>query len=776
MKKKISSAIDKIKSNQDLTDMKGALEEIKSILDLRKEKNNTLVIFLTDGSLTLADIPLPEQEDEKPKRDKTTRSGDEESVRTAPDTSASHDAVSPAAGNIKYDKGSRDSSGAIIKKGLMAQEDKTESSSDNKSYLEQYRKDLKDLCYRYRNDGIVIDPIAFTNEADLSLLEEIASITRGACYKAEEAKDLRVSFIEILKSITSRFIKVHEQTGDPDITGELAIGKYIREMIVIGLKNNFNSIPQISITGPSGEDAVYDDVIDEGIFRIVKIKSPDEGIWSYQIAGDAVFVYDMFYTNLLEPSYSLFLTGAQLILKAGMSDLIEAGFSKNTGDFKIAANITDPKGSFKEGVELLDDGKDPDENADDGIFTGIFKETDSKGFYTIDFIINNIPTGSSASRNITLEMMELPVIITFMEPSDNFYITEKPVDVRVGLEKNPDYSGSFDINDYKLTYNATGANGEKALDLVLLDSGSGSDEKAGDGLYSASYLNTETEGKYTLEFFIRDASEMNIPAFTGKEASFELRNTPPVAITFENNLFTGEPTSMAVSFEDLSAGTFNYSLTAPDGTVSDGALYDDGNAGNMDKVSGDGIYSASLGNTGEIGNYSISLDALYKPGESDILVKADAGFKKEFQVTGPEGEIAFNDGIKTSQAYFTITSQSEQPNTLSIDRQDFNRDYLDNGIVRSIKISGSTDIKAGEDTKIILDVGLADEVGGGQYKISVPVSINADSSTDIDFTLVVEEVFPAYLMWIVIGASVLAAVVIFFFVYFLYIRPRKRGY
>ncbi len=70
--KSISAAISKIKSDQDITDMKGALTKIKQMLDSRETKKKTVVIFLTDGSLTVDDIPAPTQEEQKPPRETTT--------------------------------------------------------------------------------------------------------------------------------------------------------------------------------------------------------------------------------------------------------------------------------------------------------------------------------------------------------------------------------------------------------------------------------------------------------------------------------------------------------------------------------------------------------------------------------------------------------------------------------------------------------------------------------------------------------------------------------
>jgi uncharacterized protein with von Willebrand factor type A (vWA) domain len=53
----IRASLDNIKSDQPLTDMKAAFLKAQEILEAREQKNNSALIFLTDGALTLDDIP-----------------------------------------------------------------------------------------------------------------------------------------------------------------------------------------------------------------------------------------------------------------------------------------------------------------------------------------------------------------------------------------------------------------------------------------------------------------------------------------------------------------------------------------------------------------------------------------------------------------------------------------------------------------------------------------------------------------------------------------------
>jgi hypothetical protein len=161
--KEISAAIDKIQSNQALTDMKLALQTIKQKLDERNQQKKTMVIFLTDGSLTLADIPPEEQSEERTERD-TDKPG-------SPD-----DGQNP----VEIDRKSA-SSGADSGKGRDLETAEKPGQKDD--YLENYKKELTDLCYEYKKSQIIINPIAFTGEADIGILQQMADITGGVCYR-----------------------------------------------------------------------------------------------------------------------------------------------------------------------------------------------------------------------------------------------------------------------------------------------------------------------------------------------------------------------------------------------------------------------------------------------------------------------------------------------------------------------------------------------------------------------------------------------------------------
>jgi len=755
----ISAAISKIQSNQDITDMKGALTKIKQVLDSRQTKKKTVVIFLTDGSLTIDDIPAPGQDVEKPAREETTETTSQDGTGVRP---------------VKDKKVQQNSSEDL--KYLAAGENK-DTVLSQEEYLDNYKKELIDLCYKYSDEGITIYPIAFTQEADISLLEQMAAITGGICRQAKEAKDIRVSFIEILKNITSRFIKIKEQADAADLSSTIPIGGYIKDLIVIGLENNFNSVPQIMLTTPSGKPAAYDDYTEESLFKIAKVISPQEGDWIYKIKGDAIFVYDIMDTFISDPQYTVYTSDASLPLNLDILKNDREKLEKFVSDFKISANVLDPGGDVAETTDLFDDGSNADSKAADGIFTGNLKGQGLKGHYTINFLVSHIPTGSVASKNISLEFVDLPGKITVIEPSKENYNSDHPVTVEVKLDKNEIVKQNLDPANYKLTFSLMGPSGDKVQDLALLDNGQGADRQSGDGIYSATLQNTTLEGFYEIEFFIRDASIMTVPACTAIKAGFNLSKAPALKISVENNLFVTGKTIIRANFEDNSPSEFKYFITAPDGTESSGVLADDGNTANGDLKAADGVASIILGGPGVMGVYKIKVQAEYKTETgATVPVSSEADFGKELSISKPDGIVQFAENTTTGQATFKVVSQSASAKQISIDLQKFNNKELDNRIIKSVKINGNKTLDAGSESSVVLAIELEDKVKIGNYKIVIPLMVDENSFDSVQFDISVPQAAPQYFIWIVIGAVFLAIAAIILFVYFLYIRPKKRGY
>lgn len=517
--KEISAAISKIKSNQGLTDMKGALERIKNLLDERQEKKKTVVIFLTDGSLTISDIPPQKSEKETMDRDTTRTTQSQQDSGDSP----------------------RDST--------QSQDDKTDQVlKGEEDYLTSYKKALLDLCYEYKKSGIVINPIAFTSEAEIEILEKMASITGGVCYKPQKATDLKEPFIDILKDLSKRFIKIENQEKQGKLSGIIDVKDYIKELVVISLKNNFNRSPSVALKDPSGASASYDEVIKEDILNIVKINSPAEGSWSYAVDGDGIFVYDIVDYILNEPKFLFYTSGATVPLKATIQEGQDKHYTNNIDDFTLNALISFHGSSQAENIELKIIQNDENNEDSQSILSGSFIAKESGGHYDIAFVMTHLSTDSASIRNASIDIYDFPLKISVVEPSESSYIIGQEIKIVLNAQIDSKSSDAPDDGVYLMTFNVYGLQGIIARDIMLLDNGIGADEKAGDNLYSGSYSNTSVKDIHRIEFFISDigqASEMTEEVSTGLFAEFELteEKEPQTTAETEEKL----PTETSVS-------------------------------------------------------------------------------------------------------------------------------------------------------------------------------------------------------------------------------------
>jgi hypothetical protein len=773
---KISKAIDEIKSDQKITDMKGALAEIKNILDGRPEKRKTAVIFLTDGALTINDIP-PQSAGEnadKTGHEKSGRGENSQNENPGPITS-------PEEGTGKNLSSSNSGNENITK--------------SQKQYLEEYKKELLDLCYIYKRDNISIYPIAFTKEAEVELLDQMASITYGASWKAETASEIRNIFIEILKHITSRFIKIEDQKDSSPIIGQVELGDYIKEFVVLALKNKMGANLSVKVLSPSGKEPDYDTVINESAFKIVKIIKPQSGKWSYEIKGDAVFIYDIMDSNILEPRDSIYLTNSQIPLKIELGGSTDPQTVIKPKDFKISCKLEDPLGNKKNDIQLLDDGKGFDDKADDGIFSGNLEKVSQQGNYNIEFDILNTLTGAEALKKINFEVIKLPVEPVVLEPKDSVYLFNIKIPVKVML-KQIEEQEYIDYNEYQIFFNIKYPDGRVAEDLLLQNNGVGDDEKSNDNTFSSSINKPTQEGNYSLEFFIQHIPTMTAPANAGQKIDFKVSRTSEIEINIGNNLIVGTPAIINANFADYSKGDFKYELVNPDGKTIEGELKDDGSAESSDVKKDDGIYSAILEDLDQLGEYKIIIESIYtgksvsgesvssessnpQPGESNStennnLLKAESKFNKDFKFEGIPEKIKFDSSSKLQELSFKVISSSNSDSEITIDQQKLSNEFL-----KSAEVEDSNKIiKANSENEIKVRLELKEDLKQEEFKINIPLIIDKNNEKVIELKaeLKQKQSLPTYLIFVLIGAGILVVAAIVIFVYFLYIKPKRLGY
>ncbi len=470
-KKKIMEAISNIKSNQDLTDMKSALEEVKLMLDERVKKNQTVVIFLTDGDLGIDDIPIPDyiregnsnQEDkpEPPVRE-TEKSGDKyESNEGGGDSQSDESIVSDPQERLD-------------------------------EYLEEYKAELFELCYEYQRDNIQIFPIAFTEEANTDVLEEIADITLSKLWVSKNASDIRDIYLDIFKFITGVFISVYPQEGREQIEGSIPVGDYMEKLVVIAVANEGINEPDIRLYAPS--EGMKNEIIEiiDSSYTIKIVNKPDKGVWKYSINGDMVLAMELARVSLLEPLKAVYFMDSKVPVMIQLSIPKNIEGTMKYSDFEISCEIIDPGSASTGKVRMTDDGSGADGQQGDGIFSYLFEDIRDTGDYKIEFTIDHKPTGSSSFKEKVFTVTDYqPVKKEIYLKIENNIIAGSPVKIYANFE---DFSSGI------FSYTITSPDG-KAMSGELYDNGNiiNADTSASDGIYSNVLEGFIETGKYTIE-------------------------------------------------------------------------------------------------------------------------------------------------------------------------------------------------------------------------------------------------------------------------------------
>jgi hypothetical protein len=487
----IKDSINTIKSDQGLTDMKGALIEVKSMLNNRQKQNDTYVILLTDGKLDINDIPLPGRE-QKAGTTGESRSSDTLDENYNPQlekesTSGSKDKRSD--NNFTVDPlEEEDHEGSSREREEV---ERIESEEWMTEYLEKYRAELLNICYIYRDDNIRIYPIAFTREANIELLEKVSLITNSGTWKAETALDIRDIFLEIFKDITGGFIITRDQTDNTPFLKEIEVSSYFKDLIVIALKNEYTASSRIALQSPSGGIPEFSDEVVEDDYRIIKIESPESGIWSAEILGDAIIIFQLVRSSILEPTDTFYLSGSGIPVKIELAEAEGSQGEIDLSDFKVTCNVRYPDGEIKKGLELLDNGEGIDEKSNDAIYSYLLEQDDKTGNYEVDFFVQHLPTmtdSAKTAKSIGFEIIDKPPIEI---KSDNNPIVGTQTKIHANFQ-------DFSEGDFSFTLKKPD---EEVRIGLLYDDGrpENGDLEEGDGIYSNILDDLDILGEYNIE-------------------------------------------------------------------------------------------------------------------------------------------------------------------------------------------------------------------------------------------------------------------------------------
>jgi len=245
--------------------------------------------------------------------------------------------------------------------------------------------DLKmSLLPEIKKAGVRIYTIAFTEESDQALLEEIATKTGGFYRLAKTGQDLHLVFASV-------FEKVKSPDSLPIQGDGFSVDKDVKEMVLLITKKTPGTA--VAIADPSAREQTSKrhgpDIqwYESKVFDMITVKQPLSGRWKVKFhaaEGNKVFIM----TDLkLMSSFKEDLVTQGTVLKIDgwiekdkepikVKDVLE--------HIKISALVKPPDGKTF-AIVLHDDGTNGDTAPHDGVYGGQFS-TDQAGDYSIQFI------------------------------------------------------------------------------------------------------------------------------------------------------------------------------------------------------------------------------------------------------------------------------------------------------------------------------------------------------------------------------------------------------
>ncbi|MBE3036559.1 MAG: hypothetical protein IMZ70_05690, partial [Candidatus Atribacteria bacterium] len=160
-----------------------------------------------------------------------------------------------------------------------------------------------------------------------------------------------------------------------------------------------------------------------------------------------------------------------------------------------------------------------------------------------------------------------------------------------------------------------------------------------------------------------------------------------------------------------------------------------------------------------------------------IPVEKEIKFNKEYKVVVAFAEVPLRINSTEEEVKFSIRiiSKSSSESTVSIDENKL-KSEPSSSLASLVIETGAEKIKANSDNEVKFILKLKENSKAGKYSFKIPLVIDGKYPTGADIDVELATSFPWYLKIIVIGVSVLAAVAIFLFVYFLYIKPKRASF
>ncbi|HAE43159.1 MAG TPA: hypothetical protein DCG34_09635, partial [Clostridiales bacterium] len=281
---------------------------------------------------------------------------------------------------------------------------------------------------------------------------------------------------------------------------------------------------EFSLEGPTdvpGETRTVDELLaavdpnitfisDETTYASYTVLAPYPGEWTLNISGDSEQEYQALVSTMdamllsVETDKQKYVSGEQVKLVASIQDSVSpAGTTlEYIYDASIEVTVEIPKTSSNVDSEiftfnLFDNGENGDDDANDGIYSGIFDNSQIDGFYTFNLEVEGVNNRDGGyftrEKKLFIEVNSHPRVesivrlsenptnlgyveyaVTFSEPVEGVDISDFTLTTSDGISDAAVYKVQYSSNGYYIVTVNTG-NGSGALRLDVADNDSISD-------------------------------------------------------------------------------------------------------------------------------------------------------------------------------------------------------------------------------------------------------------------------------------------------------------
>ena len=401
--------------------------------------------------------------------------------------------------------------------------------------------------------------IALTSAAQTPFLDQLAAVTDGKVFPAENASDLMNAYLQALGQIKDRTVIGGEKfQGFSSLEIEPALAPYVHSVsFVVGKPQNTS----VRLLGPDGREitankpnVAFADFSDARFF-ILTLEKPVGGMYSFRAqGGGTVQAWAILRSRLrvvmVKPD-NIHPLGREMSVVVNLLEETPGGnFIKIIGEANFTARIMRSDGSEVSLDRFYDDGTHGDAVANDGDYTRVYPNTDVEGVYQISIEGWKGAIPVQAERQVTI--LRFPEIIVDA-PVGTVQVRGERIELRVHLE-----GGDPQLFDQgEVTARVVSPLGR--VEEIALQ---------GNGAYAGEFLPAE-DGEYQVLFGTRDVKYRGVDYQTGLEHSFNVNIIPFVKVNLaETNIPSAcfsTPDEIALSLAVTSSGDETLRLSVPDG-------------------------------------------------------------------------------------------------------------------------------------------------------------------------------------------------------------------